>query len=253
MFEDMENLKITDIIKSPASRYKEFKCRQNHGFIFKISGSTSYYFENEELIHNAGEILYIPKGVSYKLKCNSEKSEYLLINFDADVRNSHVRIFSMHHYAELEYIYENLERLWIFGGISGYYKCLSVFYDIISFISHQKNIGYSMRQSYTKIENAVNYLEDNMFNPNLKVETLSSICHLSDTHFREIFKANFGMTPSEYIKHKRLLKAHSIIKNGEYERISDVALLSGYEDALYFSKLFKAKYKVPPSKYNNID
>lgn len=159
----------------------------------------------------------------------------------------------MHHYPELEYIYENLERLWLFGGISGYYKCLSIFYDIISYISQHKSIEYSMKQSIMRIEKGIEYLEDNIFNPKLKVETLSSLCNLSDTHFREIFKANFGMTPSEYIKHKRLLRADSLIKNGEYEKIADVAFLSGYEDALYFSKLFKAKYKVSPSKYRSVD
>lgn len=253
MFENMENLKITDIIKGPASRYKEFKCRQNHGLVFKISGESSYYFENEEIIHRAGEILYIPKGSKYKLKCNSQKSEYLLINFDADIKNAHAGLFSVHHYAELEYIYKNLERLWLFGGISGYYKCLSVFYDIISFISHQKNIGYPAKQNYLKIAKGIEYLENNIFNPSLKVEMLSSICNMSGTRFREIFKENLGMTPSEYITHKRLLRAHSIIESGEYEKISDVAFLSGYDDALYFSKLFKAKYKVSPSKYRSID
>ncbi len=253
MFENMENLKITDIIKAPASRYKEFKCRQNHGFVFKISGESSYYFENEEIIHKTGEILYIPKGANYRLKCNSEKSEYLLINFNADIKKTDAKIFSVQHYAELEYIYENLERLWLFGGTSGYYKCLSIFFDIISFISHQKSIGYSAKQSYLKIANGIEYLENNIFSPSLKVETLSSICNMSGTRFREIFKDNFGMTPSEYIKHKRLSRAHSIIENGEYEKIADVAYLSGYDDALYFSKLFKAKYKVSPSKYRSVD
>ncbi|MBQ8588296.1 MAG: AraC family transcriptional regulator, partial [Clostridia bacterium] len=33
----------------------------------------------------------------------------------------------------------------------------------------------------------------------------------------------------------------------------EVAQSVGFDDALYFSKIFKAKYGVPPSKYVSID
>lgn len=62
-----------------------------------------------------------------------------------------------------------------------------------------------------------------------------------------------GLKPREYIQNKRLARALSIIESGEYEKLSEVAFMCGYDDPLYFSKVFKEKYKVCPSKYGSID
>lgn len=62
-----------------------------------------------------------------------------------------------------------------------------------------------------------------------------------------------GLKPREYIQNKRLARALSIIESGEYEKLSEVAFMCGYDDPLYFSKVFKEKYKVCPSKYASID
>lgn len=253
MFKNMENLKIIDILRGPASKYKEFKCRQNHAFVFKISGESIYHFEDSVINHSAGELLFIPKGAKYSVRCSCQNSEYMLINFEADFENIRERKFALHNFPQLEYICNNLERLWFFGGESGYYKCLCAFYDVLSFITQRQNTDYSMKKSYSKILKGAQYLEENIFSCNLKVETLSSICNMSDTHFREIFKANFGLKPREYIQNKRLARALSIIESGEYERLSEVAFMCGYDDPLYFSKAFKEKYKVCPSKYGSID
>ena len=76
---------------------------------------------------------------------------------------------------------------------------------------------------------------------------------MSDTYFRNIFAAHFGISPQAYVINKRLTQAKTIIENGDYDNLYDVALAVGYEDALYFSRVFKRKYGVAPSRveWNN--
>lgn len=253
MFEYMENLKLIDILRRPASRYREFNSRPSHGFVFKISGKSIYNFSGREITHKEGELLFIPKGEVYSLHCISDKSEYLLINFDADIKCAEVKIFNIDNYFEKDFLYENLERLWLFGGVSEKYKCLSAFYDIISFITHKQNNVSASRKNILKIAAAVEYLEGHIFDVNLKAGDLCSICNMSDTYFRSIFRESYGMNPAQYINNKRLSRARAIIATGDYETISDVARSVGYDDALYFSKIFKRKYKLPPSKYVGVD
>ena len=72
---------------------------------------------------------------------------------------------------------------------------------------------------------------------------------MSDTYFRKIFKANYGISPMEYIINKRMSRAQSIITSGEYNSINEVALSVGYSDALYFSRVFSKKFGICPSKF----
>jgi AraC-like DNA-binding protein len=253
MFNNMENLKLIDILCRPASRYKEFKCRPNHGMVFKISGESIYTFDDREIIHHAGELLFIPKGEKYTVRCESSESRYLLINFDAKIENPTCTIFDISGFPELDFVYDSLEKIWLFGEESGRLKCISVFYDVLSFVNRKHRSDYASKKNFSKIKPALEYLEENIFDSNLRAGELSRMCNISDTYFRKIFKSHYGLNPAEYINNKRLSRAHSIIASGEFDKLSEVAYLCGYDDPLYFSKLFKAKYKLSPSLYCSID
>lgn len=253
MFKTMENLKLIDIMRRPASKYREFKSRFSHALVFKISGESIYNFEGMEIVHHTGELLFIPKGQKYCLRCECEGSEYLLINFDAEIPDAKVQKYSVENYFDLDFIYKNLEKMWLFGAESQRYKCISVFYDIISYITQKQDSNYALKSKLSKIKNADKYLQEHIFDSTLKSGTLASLCNMSDTYFRKIFKACYGLNPHEYINAKRLARAKAVIACGDYKTVSEVAQSVGFDDALYFSKIFKEKYGVPPSKFVSID
>ena len=53
---------------------------------------------------------------------------------------------------------------------------------------------------------------------------------------------HIGRTPRKYITEKRLEKAKSIIDEGNYLHLYDVAEKTGFSDPLYFSRIFKQYY-----------
>lgn len=249
MLTNIENLKLFDIINGVSIKQRRFEKRFSHAFIFKINGESIYEFENGNLLLKQGDMLFIPKGLSYCVKRISDQSEYALINFNADLTaNAVPKTYSMDGYLDLLYIYEHLARLWLLGGEAEQYKCYSVFYNILSFISAKEKPQYSYKKKFQKIECAVNYLHSNIFNCDLKVDDLHLLCGISDTYFREIFKANFEVSPQEYIINKRMSQARSILISGDYNSVKEVALSVGYSDALYFSRIFSKKYGVCPSE-----
>lgn len=249
MLINIENLKLLDIINGISIQQRIFKNRFSHAFVFKINGESVYEFENSSLLLKKDEMLFIPKDSSYCVKRISEKSEYVLINFDADIHSDAAKVYSLDKYSGLSYIYENLAKLWLFGAKTEKYKCYSVLYNILAFISAKEKLQYSYVEKFEKIEGVINYLHSNIFNYDLKVDDLHLLCNISDTYFRKIFKANFGVAPKEYIINKRLSRALSIIISGDYNSISEVALSVGYSDALYFSRIFSKKYGICPSEY----
>ena len=109
--------------------------------------------------------------------------------------------------------------------------------------------GKSETISTASLEPALKFLEKHIFDPDLKIGKLHDLCGISDTYFRQLFLARFGISPKKYVIKRRLAQAKAISDSGEYDTIGEVAMMTGFEDALYFSKAFRNKYGYPPSSW----
>lgn len=250
MLENIENLKLLDVIQKESAPQLTILKRFSHALVFKINGTSSYHFPDKTITISTGELLFIPKDSSYQVKRISDKSEYVLINFDADLSDAAPQFYSLADFPDTIRISTQLEKLWLFGEASERYQCYCIFYSLFSFILKKETNQYSYQKKFKKIKPAVDYLQANIFHCDLSVEKLHLLCNLSDTYFRKIFKANFGTTPQAYITNKRLSQARSIILSGDYRSIGEVAYSVGYHDALYFSRLFSKKYGICPSEFH---
>ncbi len=83
---------------------------------------------------------------------------------------------------------------------------------------------------------------------NLKLEQLAKLCNLSLSSFKREFKKEFEDSPTNYINEKRLEKAKELLSTTDLP-ISEVAYETGFQDSLYFTRLFKKKIGVPPTAY----
>ena len=248
MFENMDNLKLIGALQGIGSRYNIYRNRPSHAFVFRLTGATSYKFADRIITHSEGEMLFIPEGSSYDVRQISEgESQYALINFKANIANAKPRLYPIEHVMDTHFISTSLIRLWLFQNQADVYKCYSIFYDILSHISDMDKETYLDQNKLKKIEPAVSYLKAHIFDVSLNIHDLHKFCGISDTYFRNIFHARFGTSPQNYVINKRLTQAKTIIENGDYNNLYDVALAVGYEDALYFSRVFKKKYGVAPS------
>ena len=66
------------------------------------------------------------------------------------------------------------------------------------------------------------------------------------------FKKEYGTTVNSYITEVRLGEAVNMLKMGD-RHIGEIATETGFSDQSYFSKVFSAKYGIPPSEYVNED
>ena len=69
-------------------------------------------------------------------------------------------------------------------------------------------------------------------------------------YLRKLFKKEVGVTPLEYLIRVRMKKAETILSamSGDYS-VAEVARLCGYDDALYFSRVFKKYFGCSPSAF----
>ena len=93
----------------------------------------------------------------------------------------------------------------------------------------------------------VEYLHKH-FAEEVGVEELSAICNISSVYFRRIFKAQTGMSPTEYRTHLRLIHAEELLRFGN-SPVSEISDRLGFTDSAYFSKIFKQKHGITPLAY----
>ncbi len=82
----------------------------------------------------------------------------------------------------------------------------------------------------------------------ISLNDLSNQLYISPTYLSKIFKEITGQTPISYLIQIRIDKAIELLKTKRYS-IKKVAELVGYEDAYYFSSLFKKYVGISPKKF----
>ncbi len=84
--------------------------------------------------------------------------------------------------------------------------------------------------------------------PSFDIETFSSKMFVSRSLLYKKLKALTNVSPNEYINVFRLKKSITLIKSKKYQ-IAEVAVMVGFNDPKYFSRVFKKFYKCSPSEY----
>ncbi len=98
-----------------------------------------------------------------------------------------------------------------------------------------------------EMERAMHYFNKN-YSRQISIAQYARDCHMSECWFINSFKAFAKMTPMQYIVSVRMTNAMNFLEHTEYS-ISEIASMVGYDNALYFSRLFHKRIGMSPSEY----
>ncbi len=98
------------------------------------------------------------------------------------------------------------------------------------------------------ISEAKLYMSRNFTNPNLMLQDVAKAVGMSNSRFSTVFSQAGGQTFTEYLIHLRLGKAKELLRTTG-EKSSQIAREVGYNDAHYFSYIFKKNTGMTPSEY----
>jgi signal transduction histidine kinase/AraC-like DNA-binding protein/streptogramin lyase len=97
------------------------------------------------------------------------------------------------------------------------------------------------------LSNLYSYLDANLTNPQLGVESLAEKMAMSQSTLNRKLKALLNLSAVELIKNYRIQKAASLITTGD--TISRISHQVGFESASYFSQCFRDVYDMTPSEF----
>jgi len=82
----------------------------------------------------------------------------------------------------------------------------------------------------------------------ITLAALAQVASMSRCRFARAFRAYYGRTPMDYVIETRIHHAAELLRERRYS-MSEVAAMTGYRSAQYFSRQFRQRRGVPPSAY----
>lgn len=80
---------------------------------------------------------------------------------------------------------------------------------------------------------------------------LAAIAHLSLARFHDVFTAEIGMSPGQFVLAQRILRAQELLLTTDYP-VKRIAEACGFMDAGRFSRTFRAKSGIAPMRYREL-
>ncbi len=245
-------LKNIFVQKSPPRTFKNnIEGRYSSAFMHIVRGEYRFSGNNGVILAAPGDTLYLPKNGYYRYDILTPDALIFLVNFDLVEQSgdTHKPIV----FSDSPAVISNKkgETYKLFNDLLHYHStdrlaCISLLYQLIVMC---KNVLMTAgaKSNATRIEPALHYMEENYMQP-VSIDHLASLCKLSTTHFRRLFKEVVGTTPIKY-KNLLLIKSACNLLVNDGFNVTETAYALNFDNIYTFSQAFKKEMGMSPKKY----
>ena len=133
-----------------------------------------------------------------------------------------------------------------------HYRCavLALLIELFDSYREKKDAQGRMKEKYRDVKAAITYIEDNFTKP-LSLDEISKNVGISKYHLARLFKECTNRTMVEFLVICRVEFAQTLLRSTELP-IKEVAFSAGFENAPYFSKVFRRHTNHTPMEYRAI-
>ena len=242
-------MEVIEIGKSK-QLYTEFPNHQ-HGYwevLLNLKGSGQMYIGSEVWPFEVGDIFVIPPLTLHKK--TSEEGFLDISMFIRDFRP--VGGMGIQHFKDDAYgsVRKTMEMAYFFSQSETEYDRSAI--NVTGDLVYQLLAGFYSKQHKRdlRMETILEVMDKNISNPAFDISEAIEATGCCKGYFRKMFKQQYGQSPVKYFNQKRIEKAQSMIQQyGDSRSVKDIALACGFEDALYFSRVFKQYVGIRPSDY----
>lgn len=111
-------------------------------------------------------------------------------------------------------------------------------------------VSVDHEEQLSVIKKAVQYMNENYRDP-LTLEGVAHHVNLSTTYFSRLFSNEMKVTFIEYLSLIRVEQSKAYLSDTKYS-LSEIALMMGFSDQSYFSKVFKKVQGITPGKFRKM-
>lgn len=92
--------------------------------------------------------------------------------------------------------------------------------------------------SSQSLARVLEYIDANLAQP-VSLEELAGVAHTSIFHFSRLFKKSTGRSPHQFLVHKRIEKAQSLLTTNSHLSLAEIALACGFYDQSHMNHHFR--------------
>lgn len=235
------------------------KGRLDYQLLYIAAGKGHFFFNNEDITLNAGQmVIYRPKEFQKYEYYGEDQTEVFWVHFTGSDVKSMLRKYGISDDLHYFYVGTSLEYQRLYKQmIQELQTCKENHQELCAlllqelFINIHRQIGSTIPKNRNyfehEIELAAKYFDEN-YNKEINIAEYAAEKGISTCWFIRNFKQVMGTTPMHYILSLRITNAQSLLETTSYN-ITEISSIIGYDNPLYFSRLFKKQKGVSPQEY----
>ena len=225
--------------------HKERKLEQHHA-ILAVSGEGVFHFDGHEVPFSTGSLVFGFRGEAFYVRCKKE-CEYIYIRFDGTRADELLRRFSIHPAFRSFPGCDGLIPLWRESLTRASAQTIDLASESILLYTFSR-LSPDDSEKPGLISRIVEITENRFTDPSLSMTSMAETLGYNVKYLSHAFKEKSGVGYSEYLRSLRIKYAVSLFDHG-IESVKNVSALSGFNDPLYFSTVFKKIVGMTPREY----
>lgn len=234
--------------------------RVDFQLLYIASGKAHFYFENDKdtVVPAGNMVLYRPKEPQKYVYYGNEQTEVYWVHFTGSNVKNILRSYGITDDMRVIPTGTALEYSRIFKQmIQELQRCQPDYEELLAMllrqifimINRQLKKERASKNDYldTEMEMALEYFNEN-YNKEISVEDYAAGRGMSVSWFIRSFKQYANTTPMQYIVSLRITNAQMLLETTSYN-VTEIGNFVGYDNPLYFSRIFKKQKGVSPSEY----
>lgn len=231
--------------------------RPDYQILYISSGKATFYINGEPREVPAGHmVIYPPRSLQQYAYYLEDKPEVYWLHFTGEDAQTLIKDagFSGDHilYTGISAKYQDLflsmiKELQLPRPCSEELSSLYLRQLFLTLKRLKEEGGYKKTEIKEEMEQAIHYFHEN-FTRDIQVEEYAKKLHMSTCWFIRSFKQYAGMPPGKYITSIRVNKAKELLESTDYT-VGEIGTIIGYENPLYFSRIFKKQTGLSPAEY----
>lgn len=224
--------------------------RGYHGLVLIRDDPHTYIFDDGSILEaEAGNILYLPAGASYRVS-DIKSCDCIAINFRVleDLEIAPFRYSVGNNMAVYSELFQTASRCWDGKTIGYRNKIKSLLYEILYIMQRDYHPDYVPKGLAVKFNTVLEYIGEHYTDAGISIKELADKAEISEVYFRKQFHKMYNMAPLQYIKQLRFNKAIELLESDMYP-VNEVAHMVGYASEYYFCREFKKATGLTPMKF----
>ena len=236
--------------------------RLDYQLLYVVSGKAHFYFDDAERIVTAGYmVLFQPRQEQHYEYFGTDKTEVYWVHFTGSNVKNILRRYDIPLDTPVFYSGASAIYAYLFKEMinelqtcrTGYEELLAMYLRQILILvqrtrqEHRTSINTHIQE---EMEYARRYFIEH-YNEQISIEDYAQSRNMSVSWFQRSFKQIVNYSPMQYILTIRMNNAASLLESTDYS-MAEISAIVGYDNPLYFSRLFKKQKGVSPSEYRKL-